>query len=157
MKFSNLSLLACHFSHDTCHFSPLVQELGLQRAYTTDEKTHGYICQLLSLPYLPCEHIGPIFERLQEKAVTQPLQELTTYIATTWLENRLWPTSSWSVFGRVICTNNDIRMAPSGGPQKFLPKNCCQTKFFRGLNYSVKLVYIFLSMWSGAYLMPQRP
>ena len=60
-----------------------VQELGLQRAYISDEKTHAYIRQLLSLPYLPCEHIAPIFERLEAKAVTQPLQELTTYITTT--------------------------------------------------------------------------
>ena len=105
--FPTVVPLGCFF-----HWSQVVwrkvQELGLQRAYTSDEKTHGYIRQLLSLPYLPCAHIGPIFERLQEKAVTQPLQELTTYIATTLLENPLWPTSSWSVFGRVIHTNNDV-------------------------------------------------
>ena len=85
-----------------------VQELGLQIAYISDKKTHGYIRQLMSLPYLPCDHIGPIFERLQEKAITKPLQELNGYISTTWFENPLWPTSSWSVFGRVIRTHNDV-------------------------------------------------
>ena len=97
----------CHF-HWSQAIWQKVQELGLQRAYISDEKTHAYIRQLLSLPYLPCEHIAPIFERLEAKAVTQPLQELTTYITTTWLENPLWPTSSWSVFGRVVRTNNDV-------------------------------------------------
>ena len=58
------------------------------------KKTHGYIHQLLPLPYLPCEHIGPILERLREKAVTQLLQEVTTYIAITRLENPLWLSSS---------------------------------------------------------------
>ena len=85
-----------------------VQELGLQPAYTSDENTHTYICKLLSLLYLPPEHIDPIFEKLQEKAVTQPLQELTSYIASTWLGNPLWPSLSWSVFGRVIRTNDDV-------------------------------------------------
>ena len=94
--FPTVAWLGCFF-----HWSQAVwrkvQELGLQRVYISDEKTHAYICQLLSLPYLPCEHITPIFERLEARAVTQPLQELTTYI-TTWLENPLWP-ASWSVFG----------------------------------------------------------
>ena len=40
--------------------------------------------------------------------MTQPLQELTSYITSTWLENPLWPSLSWSVFGRVIHTNNDV-------------------------------------------------
>ena len=57
---------------------------------------------------IPAEHIALIFEKLQEKAVTQPLPELTNYIASTWLGNPLWPSLSWSVFGRVICTNNDV-------------------------------------------------
>ena len=75
------------------------------------EKCHFMSCHIsviLSLPYLPPEHIDPIFEKLQEKAVTQPLQELTSYIASTWLGNPLWPSLSWSVFERVIHTNNDV-------------------------------------------------
>ena len=106
--FPTVARLGCFF-HWSQAIWRKVQELGLQRAYTSDEKSHAYIRKLLSLPYLPCEHIGPIFRRLQEKAVTPPLQELTTYIATTWLENPMWPTSSWSVFGRVIHTNNDVK------------------------------------------------
>ena len=74
----------------------------------SDENTHTYTCKLLSLPYLAPEHIDPIFEKLQEKVVTQPLQELTSYIASTGLGNPLWPSLSWSVFGRVICSNNDV-------------------------------------------------
>ena len=105
--FPTVTRLGCffHWSQAIWH---KVQELGLQPAYTSDENTHTYIRKLLSLPYLPAEHIAPIFEKLQEKAVTQPLQELTNYIASTWLGNPLWPSLSWSVFGIVICTNNDV-------------------------------------------------
>ena len=105
--FPTVTRLGCFF-----HWSQAiwykVQELGLQPASMSDENTHTYIRKLLSLPYLPAEHIAPIFEKLQKKAVTQPLQELTNYIASTWLGNPLWPSLSWSVFGRVIRTNNDV-------------------------------------------------
>ena len=84
------------------------QELGLQVTYNTDNNTHKFIQKLLSLPYLPAEHIQPIFTKLQRKAVTQPLQELTTYIQSTWLSNTLWPSTVWSVFGHFTRTNNDV-------------------------------------------------
>ena len=56
---------------------------SMQGIYTQDDKTHKYIHKLLSLAYLPPEHIGPIFEKLQQKAATQPPLDLTNYIATT--------------------------------------------------------------------------
>ena len=82
-----------------------VQVLGLQVAYSNDNATYQYIRKLLSLPYLPAEHIQPIFTKLQEKAATPPLQELTNYIQTTWLSNPLWPTRAWSAFGCHTRTN----------------------------------------------------
>ena len=105
--FPNVKILGCFFHWSQAVWQK-VQELGLQTAYNSDDKTHKYICKLLSLAYLPPEHIGPIFEKLQQKAATQPLLDLTNYIATTWLQNPLWPTSAWSVFGCVIQTNNDV-------------------------------------------------
>ena len=60
-----------------------VHELCLQVAYCNDEKTHKYIHKLLSLPYLPDEHISTIFRALQRKAVTEPLCEVISYISTT--------------------------------------------------------------------------
>ena len=84
-----------------------VQERGLQRTYTSDEKRHVYICWL-SLSYLPCEHIRPIFQRPQEKAVTPPLQEMTTYITTIWPLETNVAYFSWSVFDWIIHANNDV-------------------------------------------------
>ena len=39
-------------------------------------------------------NITHIFAKFQEKAVTQTLQEITTYNVSTWLKNTLWPTTS---------------------------------------------------------------
>ena len=99
--FPNVEILGCFFHWSQALWNK-VQEFGLQTAYNSDDKTHKYICKLLFLAYLPPEHIGPIFEKLQQKAATQPLLDLTNYIATTWLQNSLWATSVSSVFGHVI-------------------------------------------------------
>ena len=76
-------------------------------AHNRDDNTHKYICKLLSLPYLPAEHINTMFTKLQQKAKTEPLQELTSYISATCLNSNLWPTFSWSVFGHYTRPNND--------------------------------------------------
>ena len=60
------------------------------------------------MPYLPAEHINRVFRALQQKAITEPLQELTDYISTTWLSSSIWPITSWSVFGCYTRTNNDV-------------------------------------------------
>ena len=85
-----------------------VQALGLQSAYTSDNATHKYIKKLMSLPYLPAAHIQPIFNKLQQKATTPPLLELTSYIETTWLNSTVWSMRSWSVFRCHTRTNNDV-------------------------------------------------
>ena len=74
-----------------------VQELGFPVVYNTDDKTHKYICKLLFLPYLPAEHISTIFTALQEKAVTESLKELTSYINYAWFNSSVWSITSWSV------------------------------------------------------------
>ena len=33
---------------------------------------------------------------------------LVTYINDTWVESRMWPPTSWSVFGQSVRTNNDV-------------------------------------------------
>ena len=85
-----------------------VQALGLQSAYTSDNATHKYIKKLMSLPYLPAAYIQPIFNKLQQKAATPSLLELTSYIETTWLNSTVWSMRSWSVFGHHTRTNNDV-------------------------------------------------
>ena len=31
-----------------------------------------------------------------------------SYIQDTWIESRMWPPTSWSVFGQSVRTNNDV-------------------------------------------------
>ena len=57
-----------------------VQTLGLQVTCTEDNSTYKFIQKFLALLYLPAEHIQPIFIKLQEKAINQPLIELNHYI-----------------------------------------------------------------------------
>ena len=44
-----------------------VQELDLQSAYTNDKKTYKFVRQLLSLSYVPDEHVGLFFLDFIEK------------------------------------------------------------------------------------------
>ena len=85
-----------------------IQAVGLQGAYTNDTNTHSYLRKLLSVPYLPHEHINQAFYQLAAQAVTPALQKICNYISGTWISNPLWPTSSWSAFMRNTCTNNDV-------------------------------------------------
>ena len=82
------------------------QEFGLQVAYSTDNMAYKYICKLLSLPHLPVEHLSTIFTVLQQKAATEPLKQLTSYIYDTWLNSPIWPITAWSLFGH-LHQNND--------------------------------------------------
>ena len=86
-----------------------VQELGLQTAYSNDNKTYKFVRQLLSLPYVPHEHIQGLFLRFYRKAVgSQPLLNLLEYVNTTWIRSEIWPPKAWCVFDRSVRTNNDV-------------------------------------------------
>ena len=102
-----VTIFGCYF-----HWAQVVwwkvQEFGLQVACSTDNRTHRYICKLLSLPYLPAEHIHTIFTAFQQKAAMEPLKQLTSYIYNTWLNSPISPVSSWSVFGCYSRINNDV-------------------------------------------------
>ena len=52
----DVKILGCafHWSHAVWR---KVQELGLRRGYMNDKSTHKYILKLMSLPFLPAEHI----------------------------------------------------------------------------------------------------
>ena len=85
------------------------QALGLAVPYTTDEGVRDFIGQLLSLPFLPHEHIGPTFEALNNRARGQEIiTALCDYVRNTWLEGSTWSPSDWSVFMRSVRTNNDV-------------------------------------------------
>ena len=101
--FTNVKLLGCVF-----HWSPAVwnkiQAVGLQGVYSNDSGTHSYLRKLLS----PQEHINQAFHQLAAQAVTPALQEVCSYIASSWITSTLWPTSSWSAFMRNTRMNNDV-------------------------------------------------
>ena len=52
LVFPGVAILGCCF-HWTQAVWRKVQELGLQVAYNSDDKTHKYIKKLLALPYIP--------------------------------------------------------------------------------------------------------
>ena len=88
-----------------------MEELGLQSAYTNDDKTYKFVSQLLSLPYVPDEHVEGLFLRFYRKAVgSQPLLNLLEYFNTTWIRSEIWPPKAWCVFDRSVRTNNDVEV-----------------------------------------------
>ena len=62
----------------------------------------------MALPFLQHERIRPVFELMKEAATTEPLQQLVSYVETTWVRNTTWPPSSWSAFMQPVRTNNHV-------------------------------------------------
>ena len=54
------------------------KHLGLQSAYQKDEATRIFIEKILALPYLPAEHIPPMWEKLHRQASEFPASPLKT-------------------------------------------------------------------------------
>lgn len=85
-----------------------IQELHLQKAFSTNRGIHSYCKTVMALPYLPAEWIEPVFDQLQRAAPTEALKNLTTYIHQQWISNKTFPIHSWSAFKRPFRTNNDV-------------------------------------------------
>ena len=85
-----------------------VQNIGLAPSYLAKDAVYTYIRRLMALPFLPHEHIAPVFNRLAEKASTPLLNDLVDYLRSTWIDSTTWPPKSWSVFQQGIRTNNDV-------------------------------------------------
>ena len=62
----------------------------------------------MALPFIPEQHVLPIFLTLQSDAVTPALQGLVAYVETTWVKSLLWPPAAWSVYKQSVRTNNDV-------------------------------------------------
>ena len=62
----------------------------------------------MALPFLPHETIAATFDNLKPEAITEPLQQLVSYIEENWIRSTVWPPKCWSVFMQSIRTNNDI-------------------------------------------------
>ena len=74
----------------------------------SNDGVRDFIGQLLSLLFLPYEHIQPAFEELSGRVTDPVMAELCSYLRTTWLESSTWSPRDWSVFMRSIRTNNDV-------------------------------------------------
>ena len=88
----------------SCHGDPV----GLTEAYREDCGTHGYIRQLLALPFLPTDKLKRRFKTLREQVSVRPLKELCTYIEGNWITSTTFPPASWSVYQEAVRTNNDL-------------------------------------------------
>ena len=86
-----------------------VQELGLSTAYHKGGSVSRFVRRILSLPFLPAEHIEPSFKALREKATDTTLQSLMNYVGDTWLNSSVWDLNSISCFMRSVRTNNDVQ------------------------------------------------
>lgn len=85
-----------------------VQSVGLGPAYMERKSIWEYIKKLLVLPFLPANHIRPVFESLAAKANTNKLHQLVNYIRSTWIESTTFPIQNWSIYQHSVRTNNDV-------------------------------------------------
>jgi len=105
--FVDLSIKGCIF-HWTQAIWRKVQDQGLATTYRMREAAHDYLRKLMALPFLPAAHIRPTFDKLRNKANTDPLKEVTSYINRQWIESSVFDIPSWSVFRQTVRTNNDV-------------------------------------------------
>ena len=92
------------------------KQLGLQSAYQKDEATRTFIEKILALPYLPAEHIPPMWEKLHRQASEFPASPLKTnllglldYVNNNWINtDRAWKPKNWSAFLQLVRTNNNV-------------------------------------------------
>ena len=108
--FPGVTVLGCGF-----HWTPAVErqfgEHGLIAAYKDKSgPLRDLLRTLVALPYLPAEEIPTAFNRLEDIAIghgDEPLVNLFEYVGSTWLESGVWSIVSWSVYKRMVRTNND--------------------------------------------------
>ena len=105
--FPDVKMRGCVFHWTQCVWRK-IQGVGLQGHYMQDVGVHRVCKQLLGLPFLPAQHIRTVFEKLQERATSDDLQQLTDYIEINWMESAVWTPEAWSCFGQSIRTNNDV-------------------------------------------------
>jgi len=71
---------------------------------------YNYCRKLLVLPFLPGDVIAATFAYLSVQASELRLQELKEYNTETWMDNELWPPTSWSCHRQSVRTNNDTEL-----------------------------------------------
>ena len=79
-----------------------IQFFGLVRDCQEDHAVHVFLKKLMQFPYLPSEHIFPVFNSLRNENNEPVIEERMTYVHSTWIESTNWKPSAWSVFGRFV-------------------------------------------------------
>lgn len=108
--FPDAIIKGCVF-HWTQRLYKKIASLGLSTSYMDRRDKFLFMRKLMSLPFLPHEHISPAFEELRLQAITsqiQPLIDLTSYIHGTWIAGSVWKPENWSVYRETVRTNNDV-------------------------------------------------
>jgi hypothetical protein len=127
--FPQAKAFGCAFHWTKCVYG-MLKTLGLSIAYRSDEKVKEIVRELLSLPFIPFQEIRACFnvlkaradklkshmEELNEKRLEENLEPLSVtdltpffdYVEKQWINNRIWPPETWSVFFQDIRTNNDV-------------------------------------------------
>lgn len=67
----------------------------------------SFLRQVMALPFLPPEHIVPVFQHLEQRARSNLLITFMDYIWRQWITNPVFPVKNWSVFMLSVRTNND--------------------------------------------------
>jgi hypothetical protein len=81
---------------------------GLQTAYCDRDIAYKHIRKLMSLPFLPHNHIEETFHRLRGKLNDWHIHELEEYLYKNWLQNTHWSVEEWCIFNQKVRTNNDL-------------------------------------------------
>jgi len=94
------------------HFSQAVwrniQAVGLQCAYTSDERVNRVCRQTMALPFLFAEAIADEFQTLHTASDDPRVARHLQYMERQWISSTTWPPTTWSVFCQPVQTNNDV-------------------------------------------------
>ena len=105
--FPNVEMKGCSFHWCQCLWRK-IEDLGLVVAYKNDPGTFKLCRQLMALPYLPEEHLTPMFQSLCAKVNSKLLRKFMEYIEQTWIHGAVSVPKMWSVFNQAVRTNTDV-------------------------------------------------
>ena len=106
--FPGVELRGCGF-HWSQALWKHIMNLGLVRSYMEKALTHKFIRHLFALPFLPAAAITPTFDAIFAlPGIAEELRRLLIYIRNTRITSSVWTPASWSVYNRVVRTNNDV-------------------------------------------------
>ena len=81
----------------------------------------------MALCFLPTNHIPALFDQLKREASTESIHFLMEYMRKIWISRTAPPPpSTWSVYGLIICTYNDVE----GWHDRLNKRGCPHVPFY---------------------------